>query len=182
MKIGIYGSAADDTAEETRAKAFELGKLLAERGHTVITGACKGLPQEAVLGAVSVGGKCIGYSSCVSKQEHEDMGFPTEGFTKMVFIPKDYEHINNVKICHKYRNVSSVASVDAGITIGGRTGTMNEFTILYDLGKHVGVLEGTGGISDRAIKLLLEDIDKESAGTVVFDSNPVRLIEKLEQL
>lgn len=56
---------------------------------------------------------------------------------------------------------------------------MNEFTIAFDLGKKIGVLEGSGGITKNAIKVLLKSIDKETGSKVIFDSNPKRLVEKL---
>ena len=62
MKIGVYGSASGELSDETKEKAREIGRQIAKKGHIVVTGACLGLPYEAVLGAYEVGGKCIGYS------------------------------------------------------------------------------------------------------------------------
>jgi predicted Rossmann-fold nucleotide-binding protein len=176
MKIGVYGSAAGNLDAKTKNKAQLIGKEIARNGHALVTGGCPGLPYEAVLGAFELEGECWGFSSETSLKAHNKAGLPIKGFTDFVFIPKDYEHANNASVCGKYRNVSSVASVDAAIIIGGRSGSMNEFTIAYDTGKVIGVLEGTGGITKRAINVLLEDSDKETVARVIFESDPVKLV------
>ena len=63
MKIGVYGSATGKVSDEQREKAREIGRQIAKKGHIVITGACPGLPYEAVLGANEEGGECIGFST-----------------------------------------------------------------------------------------------------------------------
>ena len=56
---------------------------------------------------------------------------------------------------------------------------MNEFTIAYDLGKDIGILEDSGGITKEAIKILLRDSKKKSKSEIIYDSDPVRLVERL---
>ncbi len=62
----------------------------------------------------------------------------------------------------------------------GRVGTINEFTIAFEDGKPIGILEGEWE-TDEVIKNILE---KGHRGTenVVFDSDPKRLIEKVSEL
>ena len=179
MKIGVYGSSAGELMEENLKKAAALGEAIAKAGHSVVTGACNGLPAAAQSAAFEAGGETIGFSPTASASEHKAYGGPTEGFTKVVYIPGDYEHKTNLTTCQKYRNVSSVAAVDAAIIIGGRIGSMNEFTIAHDLGKVIGVLEGSGGISERAIAILLEDAKKEKGATVIFESDPATLVAQV---
>ncbi|MDF2379675.1 MAG: hypothetical protein P1V18_05690 [Candidatus Gracilibacteria bacterium] len=179
MKIGVYGSAAGIMNDEIKVKAKEIGREIARKGHTIITGGCPGLPHEAILGAYEYGGKCIGYSPAVDLSSHKQSNYPTEGFSELIFVPKNYKHIDNPLVCKKYRNVSSVASIDAAVIISGRIGSMNEFTIAYDLGVNIGILEGSGGISNRAIKVLLTDIDKETGSKVIYEKDPIILLEKL---
>lgn len=180
MKIGIYGSAAGLISDEVREKAREIGRQIAQRGHTIITGGCSGLPYEAVLGAQEFKGNCIAYSPAVDIKNHvEAHNFPVEGFSKFIFVPKEYIHANNPTVCKKYRNVSSVAAADAVIIIGGRIGTMNEFTIAYDLGKNIGVLKDSGGITKEAIKVLLSEASKESKSKTIYNSNPASLVDEL---
>ena len=120
MNIGVYGSAAGDTDGSIGKLARRVGAEIAKRGHTVVTGACIGIPQEAVLGAKSVGGSAISFSSSVSKKQHIARGEPIEGFSKIYYVPKNFKHADNLKVCQKYRNITSVVFVDAAIFINGR--------------------------------------------------------------
>ena len=182
MKIGVYGSAAGDITETVRGLAKEIGRQIALRGHTLITGACPGIPYEAVLGANEKGGEIIGFPPAINKQDHIDrFGFPTQGFTELIYLPEDYTYKKLKKVCLKYRNISSVASCDAVIIISGRCGTLNEFTIAYDLGKNIGVLTGTGGMT-KFLKTLVEDWNKPSESKIVYEANPEILIQSLEKV
>jgi hypothetical protein len=69
-----------------------------------------------------------------------------------------------------------VRSSDIVIIFGGATGTLNEFTIAYDEGKVIGVLEGSGGCADH-IKEIIEFCKKQTRAIVLFDSDPEKLIE-----
>ncbi len=178
MKIGVYGSASSDIREEIAKNARVVGGEIAERGHTVITGGCPGLPYEAVQEAYRRGGITVGYSPATSLNDHVHVyNYPVEGFTDFVFIPKNYMHADKPLVCKKYRNVSSVTACDACILIDGRTGTMNEFTIAYDLGKPIGILDGSGGITKNTIDILLRDIEKSSNATIHRSDDPVSLVE-----
>ena len=182
MKIGIYGSGEIKLQDNTAKKARDLGRKIAEMGHTIITGGCSGFSYEAVLGAHKVGGKCIAYSPAKDLKTHKQYNMPTEGFSEFVFVPFNYNHINNKSVCLKYRNVSSVADIDAAIIIGGRVGTMNEFTIAYDMGKNIGILDETGGITKNAIRALLRDANKPSNSKIVWDKNPISLVQRLTNM
>lgn len=181
FKIGIYGSPADSDDVILKEKARLLGKSIVEHNGIVVTGGCPGLAQEVVLGAAKAGGAVVAFSPATSLEQHKKYGDPTEGITEFNFIPADYVYANNLYICMKYRNVSSVAFVDAAIILRGRIGTMNEFTIAYDIGKVIGVLEDTGGITRRAIKILLEDSNKQTDSIVFFESDPLKLVDTVFQ-
>jgi hypothetical protein len=78
---------------------------------------------------------------------------------------------------YKGRNVVNVRSADIVLIIGGATGTLNEFTIAYDEGKIIGVLEGSGGIADH-VRDIIQFCNKPAIGKVVFESDPVKLVER----
>ncbi|MFC1616087.1 hypothetical protein ACFL21_03020 [Patescibacteria group bacterium] len=179
MKIGVYGSAAGNISNQSKEKAKIIGAKIARLGHTIITGACSGLPYDAAKSAMENGGQSIGFSPATSIQEHLSHDYPDNAFTEFVFVPKNYKHSDDIFVGKKYRNVASVAEANAAIIIGGRIGTMNEFTNAYDLGKNIGVLEGSGGITENAIKILLKEANKESGSTVIFEADPQKLVEKL---
>ena len=77
----------------------------------------------------------------------------------------------------KGRNVINVRSADIVVLFGGATGTLNEFTIAYDEGKIIGVLEGSGGVTDH-IAEIMEFCKKPTRGVVIFDTEAESLLEK----
>jgi uncharacterized protein (TIGR00725 family) len=77
----------------------------------------------------------------------------------------------------KGRNVISVRSADVVVIFGGATGTLNEFTIAYDEGKIIGILEGTGGIADH-IREIIQFCKKPTRGVVLFDTYPEQLVQR----
>ncbi len=178
MKIGIYGS-EDSLGPSIRRMAREIGAELARRGQTLITGACEGYPYDAVLAAAERGGICIGYSPATDLGRHIEYGLPTQGFSEFVFVPSDYRHVEKIDVCRKFRNVSSVADTDGIVIIGGRIGTMNEFTIAYDLGKKIGILDGSGGITESAIDALLREAGKDSRSRIIQCGDPILLVKGL---
>ena len=140
MKIGVYGSAVTESEQLTQSAQI-IGEEIFKAGHSIITGACKGLPFDAVQKIKSLGGISIGYTAATKASEHEELlGTLLSYYDELVLIPTDYKHQKNRSVCLKYRNVSSVADCDATIFISGRWGTLNEFAIAFDMGKVIGVL------------------------------------------
>ncbi len=166
-KIGVTGSAvsSDDSILQ---KAKRVGEEIALRGCYLLTGATTGIPYEAVRGAKERGGFIVGISPAANLQEHVKVhNLPTENHDILIFTGAG----------KKGRNVPFIRSCDAVILIAGRIGTLNEFTIAYDEGKVIGILSGTGGISE-----LIPDIIAKSAkkgGTVIYDDEPKRLVENV---
>lgn len=184
MKVAIYGSA--EGSDEIAVKyAREIGKLLAEQGHTVITGACPGVPYEAVRAAFNAGGRVIGYSPASNKKEHEiKFNDPIECFTELIFIPSNYEHIENRIACYKYRNISSIKSCDKAIIIGGRYGTLDEFIQAYEFGKEIGVIKGIKGAAEIIATDIMEStfkkVYKDTGAKVFFEENPRKLLKAMK--
>jgi len=179
-KIGVFGSALEKNDEKIVNMARDLGKALSDRDVIVINGACKGLPYEVANFAVKNGTEVWGFSPEVDF-ENQKKFTPNPDlsiYSKLFYIPKDYEFVDRDMARKKYRNVSSTASCDAGIIISGRWGTMNEFTNLYDMGKVIGVLTGSGGVAD-VIEYLSKKISKVTGATILFDDNPKELVEKI---
>ncbi len=181
LKIAVFGSSSGGLKATAMNKAMRLGGIIAERGHTVITGACTGLPYEAVRGAMEKGGQVVGYSPWTSREEHEQSGDPVEGFTELFFVPASYEHAKDIKITRKYRNVSSSAACDACVIVAGQYGTLNEFTNAYDFLKPIGVLAGTGGFADM-LQEMTEKVRKEPRPPIVFSDDPEELVIELEKV
>jgi predicted Rossmann-fold nucleotide-binding protein len=180
MKIAVYGSAGEGVTPETVESSHALGAAIARRGHTLITGACTGLPHEAALGAKSVNGHVIGFSPAPDLDKHRAYGLPTDGYDEWVFMPRDYKWIENLWVCYKYRNLSSAAECDAAVVVSGRIGTLNEYTAAYDLVKPIGALLGTGGLADY-IPELSERIKKEPTPFITWSADIEELIGTLER-
>lgn len=169
LAIGVMGSASSSTEEQAAAKAFELGRSIAEQGCTLITGGCPGLPYAAVLGAKGAGGFVVGISPGLSLDEHVyKYDSPVEGFDVMIYTGSGLMG----------REVENIRSSDMVVFVGGRSGTLGEFAIAYDEGKLIGVLTGTGGVAD-AIGDLVRLCDKDTGAVVLYDSDPARLVDRL---
>ena len=67
------------------------------------------------------------------------------------------------------------------IFAGGRSGTLGEFAIAFDEGKIIGVLNGTGGISEH-LSEIIPMIEKNTGAVVLYDDDPGNLLTKLEDI
>ena len=65
--------------------------------------------------------------------------------------------------------------------VGGSSGTLGELAIAYDECKLIGILTGTGGISDVA-KQILTACKKETGARVVYDTDPENLVRTMIEL
>lgn len=181
LKIGVFGSAAGEIKEETKAKAREVGREIARKGHILVTGACPGLPYEAVLGSQEEGGRVTGFSPALDIEEHVDKyEFPSEGFDELRFIPAGYPYKDSEVTCKKLRNVYSVSESDAGIFIAGRWGTLNEMTLAHDLGKDMGILLWTGGAA-KFVRALDLEFKKDCGSRIFYHGDPAKLVELLTE-
>ena len=146
-----------------------IGQEIARAGCILVNGACPGLPDEAAFGAKNVGGLTMGISPAFSEEEH----------TKHYKSPREnYDIILYTGMGLMERDLINIRSSDAIIILGGGIGTLNEFTVAFDDEKVIGVLTGTGGVSDH-IETILEVCDRKVEDYVVFDSDPKKLIEKV---
>ena len=171
-KIGVMGSARDakDAAEKARltSLAARLGTVIAERDCVLITGATTGLPEMVSRVVRRVGGLTIGISPASSAAEHAEL----------YRLPPDVaEVIIYTGFGLKGRNVINIRASDIVIIFGGGMGALNEFTIAYDEGKVVGILEGSGGIADH-IGEIVKAADKPTQSRLIFDDQPESLVDK----
>jgi len=171
--IGVMGASNNDALsdrEEKRLKSLanDLGTALAKHDCILVTGATTGLPDLVARAFRKQGGFALGISPAENRAEHLDhYGLPEEGADVIIYTGFGY----------KGRNVINIRSTDIVITFGGAIGTLNEFTIAYDEGKIIGVLQGSGGIADH-IGEVIDFCNKPSRGVVLFDNNPEKLVQK----
>lgn len=169
LKIGVYGSARGPFSCELRLKARAVGRAIARNNGILLSGAGLGLSYETAQGAKSEEGFIVGFSPAQNLFDHtENYQFPTECFDLLLFMGFGL----------KGRNLLFVRSCDAIILISGKIGTLNEFTIAYDEGKHIGVLSESGGISEE-IKTIIAATSKQTEGKVVYNPEPSSLVENV---
>jgi uncharacterized protein (TIGR00725 family) len=170
MTVGLMGSAGGEMIEGVRQKVRCLGGCIARRGYVLITGACPGLPHEAVKGAKEAKGTVVGISPALNFEEHvKKYQCPTRYYDAIIYTGSGLmgREIENIRTC------------DVVIFAGGRSGTLGEFAIAYDEGKIIGVLEGSGGITER-IKEIVGMVQKETGARICYDNDPERLLDQLE--
>jgi uncharacterized protein (TIGR00725 family) len=144
VQVAVIGS-----GREHEARAEEVGRLLAERGCTVVTGGRSEVMAAAARGAKSAGGTTIGV-------------LPGED---RVDVNEWIDHVVVTGIGHA-RNLAVVASGDAVIAVGGRWGTLAEIGFARVLDRRVVVLEPGWELPDvpraatakAAVELALEGL------------------------
>ena len=169
IRIGVMGSANEADSPAIAGLCRAVGRAIAENGGCLLTGACPGLPHEAVLGAKEAGGHVVGISPAASLREHvETYHSPFHEYDVLIFTglgPMGRELVN-------------IRSSDIVVVIGGRSGTLGEFAIAYEEGKLVGVLTGTGGITE-ALAAVTAASREDTGAQVIYDSEPTRLIDQV---
>lgn len=172
-QICVSGSAKGQSVEQGRELAKAIGQSLAKAGHSLLTGATTGLPEYAALAYKNAGGiASLGVSPAATKIEHVlKYRLPTDCFDVVLYTGLHYVG----------RDALLINSADAVISIGGRMGTLHEFTIAMETRTPIAFLEGAGGISDEIVKLLdaLPNVDPE---LVIFEKDPDNLVGKLTKL
>jgi len=169
ITVGVMGSAGGHLGREVLAKAFAMGREIARRGFVLITGACPGLPHEAVRGAKSGNGFVVGISPALNFEEHAiKYRSPYRGYDALVYTGSGLMG----------REIENIRSCDLVVFMGGRSGTLGEFSIAYDEGKVIGVLQGTGGISDR-MEVIVGLVQKETGSQIVYSRDPKELLDML---
>ncbi|MBI2009143.1 LOG family protein [Candidatus Saccharibacteria bacterium] len=172
-QICVSGAAKGKSVEAGHKLAAEVGAAVAKAGHALMTGATTGLPNYAAQGYKRAGGKMsLGISPAATKVEHVlKYRLPTE----------DYDAILYTGLHYGGRDALLINSADAVITIGGRLGTLHEFTIAAETHTPIGILEGAGGISAQ-IEELLKLLPNAKPELVIFEEDPDELIAKLTRL
>jgi len=165
--ICVSGAADGPTVQGAADMARALGDAIARSGHTILTGATVGLPYYAAAAAKLAGGKSIGFSPAVSLREH---------LRKYRLPYSSYDFINFTGMHYVGRDVYLVQSSDAVITIGGRFGSLHEFTSALEANKPCGVLTGSGGTADL-ISGLIDMLDPARRSLVIFHDNPKELVK-----
>jgi uncharacterized protein (TIGR00725 family) len=118
-QVSVIGSGA-----ENEPAAEEVGRLLAQRGVTVVCGGLGEVMAAAARGAKSAGGTTIGILPGSSRREANEW----------------IDHVVVTGIGHA-RNLAVAASGDGVVAVGGAYGTLTEIGFALILGRPVVVVE-----------------------------------------
>ncbi len=167
-QICVSGAAKGASTRTGHYLAGIVATEIALRGHTLLTGATSGLPYVAAKAALDAAGISIGFSPAASRREHlHTYRLPIDAFTSILYTGFGYTG----------RDLLLVRSSDAVIMVGGRIGTLHEFAIALEEHKPLGVLMGSGGMTDE-IEWVLRAA-KRSQSRIAFDDDPVRLLNSV---
>lgn len=143
VQVAVIGSGV-----EHEHRAEEVGRLLAERGYTVVTGGGEEVMAAAARGAKKAGGTTIGILPGEARDDANEW----------------IDHVVVTGIGHA-RNLAVAASGEAVIAVGGSWGTLAEIAFARRLGRPVVILEpgweveGDGieraGSPEQAVELAL---------------------------
>jgi uncharacterized protein (TIGR00725 family) len=172
-QICVSGAAKGESAEAGKQLAFDVGAAIARAGHSLMTGATTGLPNSAAEGYKKAGGKMsLGISPASTKVEHVlKYRLPTHAYDSILYTGLHYSG----------RDALLVNSADAVVSIGGRLGTLHEFTVAMETDTPVGILQGAGGIGEQ-IKGLLDLLPNAEPELIIFEADPDILVTKLTHL
>ncbi len=144
IQVAVIGSGS-----EWEGLAEEVGRLLAERGCTVVTGGLGEVMAAAHRGAKTAGGTTVAVLPGESRLDANPWA----------------DHVVVTGIGHA-RNLAVAASGDAVIAVGGSYGTIAEMALALRLGRRVVALEGAPAVEGAlsaatpadAVELALRDL------------------------
>ena len=170
-QICVSGAARGESVEEGKALALAVGEAIAKAGHSLLTGATIGLPNYAAEGYKAAGGKMsIGISPAGSKIEHiMKYRLPTEAYDTILYTGLHYIG----------RDTLLITSSDAVVSLGGRIGTLHEFTIAMESDTPIGFLQGAGGISEEVQHILSLAQPLRRGAEVIFNDSADDLVKEL---
>jgi len=173
MKIAIFSSWLPMVSEENQKLTQQIAGYLCDKGITVVTGGCSGIPAIAIETVHAMGGKTIGYFPVKDQQEYYDR--------------QHQENIHNIEFYSTAhfiagftaRSLEMIKNVDAAIILNGRIGTLSEFGISIEEGLPLVVIEDTGGISSE-LQNLTRLVKKEFPNNeVIFEKDYKKAIDAL---
>jgi len=173
LKLCVSGAAeTGHCGPNALEKAKELGAEIVRQGGIIVTGATTGFPLWSAMGAKEAGGISIGLSPAATEKEHTDV----------YKLPVDYMDILiYTGFGYPMRDILLTRSTDAVFIGCGRIGTIHEFTVAFEDGKPIGILEDEGWEMGDEIKMILEKGHRPN-DKIVFDTDPKRLVQKVIEL
>ena len=120
MNVTVFGGSQPKEGDASYAEAYELGKLLAEAGHTVLTGGYIGTMEAVSRGAAEAGGHVIGVT-CAEIERWRPV--KANGWVK--------EEWRRETLMERLQAL--VERCDAAIALPGGPGTLTEIALTWNL-------------------------------------------------
>lgn len=172
-QICVSGAAKGESVEQGKQLAKEVGSAIAKAGHTLLTGATSGLPEVAATSYKKAGGSMsLGISPAATKIEHiVKYRLPTDHYDCILYTGLHYIG----------RDSLLINSSDGVISIGGRLGTLHEFTIAMETRTPIGLLQGSGGVTTE-IEKMMEALPNAHRNLILLDDDADQLVAKITNL
>ena len=120
MRVSVFGGSQPKEGETAYAEALELGRLLAQRGHTVLTGGYIGVMEAVSRGAKEAGGHVIGVTC-------EDI----EAWRHVKANSWVMEEIRKKTLVERLHTL--IHESDAAFALPGGAGTLTEIALMWNL-------------------------------------------------
>jgi uncharacterized protein (TIGR00730 family) len=120
MNVSVFGGSQPQPASHAYEEAYELGKLLAQAGHTVLTGGYIGTMEAVSRGAAEAGGHVIGVT-CADIEAWRAVK-PNAWVQEERRFETVQERLNEL-----------VLACDAAIALPGGPGTLTEVALTWNL-------------------------------------------------
>ncbi len=120
MKISVFGGSQPKEGESAYSEAMKLGRLLAERGHQVLTGGYIGTMEAVSRGASEAGGHVIGVT-CAEIERWRQV--PANRW-----VMEEWKQESLLE-----RLGSLVTKCDAALALPGGPGTLTEICLMWNL-------------------------------------------------
>lgn len=181
LVIGVMGGAGAHVPETLSRDIRLMGAEIAKKGHVTLSGACPGLPHEAIIGAKQAGGLTVGISGHRSRKAHVAMGAPVDHLDVIQVTSLPPVHKGQQRPNYMGREIDNIERSNALIFVGGRSGTLGEFAIAYEEGRPIGVLTGSGGVTDQIKKLVpvMTEAGKPPRAPIIYGKDPKSLVRRL---
>ena len=171
-KICVSGAAETSSCGPDAFKiAEDVGREIAKHNCVLVDGATTGFPFWSAKGCKEAGGLVVGFSPAATEKDHINVyKLPTDYHDIIVYTGFNYSG----------RNLLLTRASDAVVVGCGRMGTINEFTIAFEDGKPIGILEGDWE-TDETLRSLIEKSHRaeERRDKIIFAKDPKTLLDKL---
>jgi len=171
ITLSVYGTAHSDHNRSFDAlnQAKNLGAIIADHDCILTLPATGGFPLWVAKGARENNGHVVGFSPAANEREHHTVyNLPHEHIDMMVYSGFGYAG----------SDLLLSRSSDAIIFGYGGLETVHEFWVAFQEDKPIGVLKGDWD-TDEVLYSLLKDHEHIDHTRIIFDSDPVRLVEQL---